>query len=157
MTWPILKQAMDAVILAMFIKSLNGIQPSILAPTILQSRQIPLYSTCDIPEWPSLLWAVLMCINQLSWKSWHPGRLLLPQAANLQGLRWRVWVGHRHKYSHHYGMWPVLARSSTCLWQLKYSLVCAHTKWLKNWETLKALTPVFFKAWPAAFSSGFWK
>lgn len=101
------------------------------------------------PVCSELCWCVLTSWNE------NPdtlGVLLLPQAANLQCLRWRVWVGHRCKYSHHCGMWPALTRSSACLYQLKYSLACAHTKWLKNWETPKALTIyVFFKTWPAAF------
>lgn len=132
----------------MLIKSLNGIQPSILAPTILQNRQILLYSTCDL-VYSELCWCVIR-----SWKSGCPGLLL--HVANLQCMRWRVWVRHRLKYSHHCEMWPVLARSSACLCQQKCSLVCAHTKQLKSWKTFKALTPVFFKACRAAFSLSLW-
>lgn len=54
---------MDAVTQAMFIKSLKGIQPSILAPTILQRRQILLCSTCD-PVYSELCWCVLTSSNK---------------------------------------------------------------------------------------------
>lgn len=110
----------------MFIKSLNGIQASILAPTILQSRQ----NSPVQHLWPSLLWAVLMCTNQFKWKSRYPG--LLPQGAKLQCLRWR-WRVSGTQMQIQPPLWDETCTcKGLCLFvSAKIQPVCAHTRpWL---------------------------